>query len=98
MAKYFTFYPIGYTNGENPYSVYYDQISENNYANLAYTNALLNNFKIQTPGEFPYNLVTAEVPDSASSVIVVGNLGPKVFPLVSTPPTAGTLFLTFDTL
>lgn len=99
MAKYFSFYPSYFVSGtDGKYSVYYDEINVNNYAKYAHTNFLLNNFVLGTPGEMPYNILNVEVPDSASSVIIVIDSKAKVFPLLSTPPTVGTLFLTFDTL
>ena len=100
MAKYFTLYNTFSSPGTaERYSVYYDQISENNYVKLAYTNdSIVKTFSLNLPGEIAYNPINVEVPDSASSIIVVRPLiGTQVFPLDSAPPTMSTLFLTFDT-
>jgi|694.fasta_scaffold43357_4 hypothetical protein len=97
MAKYFSFYVTsGVKNNFNPYSVYYDQVNENNYATRAYTDHLMKNYVLSLPGELPYFVMNVEVPDSATSVIVKSLYETQTFPLVSTPPTIGTLFLTFD--
>jgi hypothetical protein len=97
MAKYFSFYVTTYSNTNNIYSVYYDEINESNYAKQAYTNILVKNYIFDGLAELPCLMLTVEVPDSATSIIVKG-FETKTFPLVSTPPTVGTLFLTFDTL
>lgn len=98
MAKYFSFYVTTLDLVTNTYSVYYDQVNENNYATSAYNSTLLKNYIASTPGELPYFVLNAEVPDSATSIIIKSFYETQTFPLVSTPPTVGTLFLTFDTL
>lgn len=99
MAKYFSFYvttiSIVYSN---TYSIYYNEVNESNYAKQAHTDRLLKNYVSGTPGELPYFILNVEVPDSATSLIIKAPNITHTFPLVSTPPTVGTLFLTFDTL
>lgn len=97
MAKYFSFYVTTFSYSNNIYSVYYDEINESKYAKQAYTNLSVKNFVFDFIGELPCLMLTVEVPDSATSIIIKG-FETKTFPLVSTPPTVGTLFLTFDTL
>lgn len=94
MAKYFSFYIAGFSisNG-GQFSVYYDEINESKYAKMAYTNVLVKNYQTGSL----VGIMNVEVPDTATSVIIKGS-ETKTFPLVSTPPTVGTLFLTFDTI
>jgi hypothetical protein len=96
MAKYFSFYVTTISLIDDSYSVYYDEVNESKYATNAYNGTPLKNFIAGTPGELPYFVMNVEVPDSATSVIVKSIYETQIFPLVSTPPTVGTLFLTFD--
>ena len=98
MAKYFSFYVTTLNNVNNTYSVYYDEVNESKYATSAYNSTLLKNYVAGTPGELVYYIMNVEVPDTATSVIVKSLYETQTFPLVSTPPAVGTLFLTFDTL
>ena len=98
MAKYFSFYVTTLNLVDNSYSVYYDEVNESKYATSAYNGTLLKNFIAGTPGELPYFIMNVEVPDTATSVIIKSLYETQTFPLVSTPPAVGTLFLTFDTL
>lgn len=94
MAKYFSFYIAGFSiSNDVGFSVYYDEVNPNKYAKMAYTNLLVKNY----PSAGLVGIMNVEVPDTATSVIIKGS-ETKTFPLVSTPPTVGTLFLTFDTI
>lgn len=99
MAKYFSFYVNTVNIVDSTYSVYYDEVNESKYAKSAYTDNLVKNYKtVGAPLILPYVVMNVEVPDSATSVIIKSVDETQTFPLVSTPPTVGTLFLTFDTV
>lgn len=99
MAKYFSFYTNTINIVDDTYSVYYDEVNESKYAKSAYTDNLVKNYQTKTaPSILPYVVMNVEVPDSATSVIIKSAGETQTFPLVSTPPTVGTLFLTFDTV
>lgn len=96
MAKYFSFYLIPSYETSFNINIYYDEINPNNFGKYAYTNVTTQNVRSGPPGEQPVQITDVEVPDSATSIIIVAPYGTVSYPLVSTPPTVGTLFLTFD--
>lgn len=98
MAKYFSFYLIPSYEALFNVNVYYNEINPNNFGKYAYTNVTTKNLVSGPPGEQPVQITDVEVPDSATSIIIQTPYGTVTYPLVSTPPVVGTLFLTFDTI
>ena len=107
MAKYYSF-TITALNSPgyipNPgairyLEVYYNEINPANFAKYAHINILTDPIDVGTPGaQGIVWYLDIELPDSATSIIFKNGIVTKTFPLVSTPPTVGTLFLTFDIL
>ena len=102
MAKYFTFNPTIMTAGVDGngyyYSVYYDEVNPANLAKFAYQSSLVESVGIGVPSPLGSSYTTVEVPDTATSIIVQNGVSSQTFSLLSSPPTVGTLFITFDTL